>query len=60
MKNTIEQFPRPEILDFYVTGINVLACQWERCIASNGIYFEIQKSISAELLFEVYLAHPTF
>lgn len=60
MKNAIEQLPRPGILDFYVTGINVLVSQWKRCIASNGVYLDYKKSISAELLFEVHLAHPTF
>ena len=40
VKNAIDEFIVSETLKFYASGMNKLVFRWQKCIVSNGDYFD--------------------
>ena len=40
IKNTFNDFIATRTQDFYVTGINTLVLRWQKCVDSDGAYFD--------------------
>ena len=40
IKNAFSDFIATRTQDFYVTGINILVLRWQKCVDSDGAYFD--------------------
>ena len=51
IKNAFSDFIATRTQDLYITGINALVLHWQKCVDSDGTYFEINFCLIRDMCF---------